>query len=349
METNLIEVDLFTGPGEAARQAAALIEAGEVVAMPTETVYGLAGDATRADAVAKIFSAKGRPAHDPLIVHVRSARALEGVAEVPAEVDDLFHKLTEAFWPGPLTIILPKGPDVVDAVTAGLPTVAVRCSDAPVFKAVLKLVGRPLAAPSANRFGRISPTSAAAVMKELDGRIPLVVDAGACREGVESTIVRLHPPEREKAKPRIEVLRAGPVTREMLKPFGKVEVVNRSVASDGVEPAEAPGLLDSHYAPSTPLLLPQKPEDFQPEQGSRYALLSYRGDPKDGFLGLHDWAEVEILSPGSGKLPEAAVRFYALLRRLDELGVDGIVAEPLPTHGLGLALNDRLQRAGSGG
>jgi L-threonylcarbamoyladenylate synthase len=337
METQVLEIDMLGGVRDIARQAAAVLRAGEVVALPTETVYGLAADATNEHAVAKIFAAKGRPAHDPLIVHVAGTRSLEGVALVPEEIARDFARLTEAFWPGPLTVVLPRGPAIPDIVAAGLPSVAVRASASPVLRAVIRELGGPLAAPSANRFGRISPTTASAVLAELGGRIPLVVDGGASRDGLESTIVRLRPGPK---KPFIEILRAGPVTLEMLKTIGKVEVVERVAGLP-----EVPGQIASHYAPATPLLTPTSPAEFAPEPGKRYGLLSFRGDPADGFLGLADWAAVEILSPGSGKLPEAGVRFFALLRRLDNLGLDTIVAEPLPGHGVGLALRERLRRA----
>jgi L-threonylcarbamoyladenylate synthase len=340
METRLIELELFTSHREVAKEAAQLLAQGQVVALPTETVYGLAADAFNPTAVARIFKAKGRPAHDPLIVHVLGRGMLDGVAVVPEEIEPAVRRLTEEFWPGPLTIVLPKGPRIPDSVCAGLPTVAVRAPSHALMRGILKELGRPLAAPSANRFGRISPTTAGAVLAELDGRIPLVIDGGAARDGVESTIIRITPAEK---KPLIEILRPGPVTREMLKPFGKVKVVERERGS-GTLP-EVPGQLDSHYAPRTPLLTPSAPGDFHREPGKRYALLSYRGDAADGFVGLTDWAAMETLSPGSGKIIEAAVRFYALLRRLDELGVDAIVAEPLPEHGVGLALNERLRRA----
>jgi L-threonylcarbamoyladenylate synthase len=265
---------------------------------------------------------------------------LEGVAVVPEEIEADFRRLTEEFWPGPLTIVLPKGPRIPDSVCSGLPTVAVRAPSHALMRGILKELGRPLAAPSANRFGRISPTTAGAVMAELEGRIPLVIDGGAARDGVESTIIRISPAEK---KPLIEILRPGPVTKEMLKPFGKVKVVERARGSGA--PPEVPGQIDSHYAPRTPLLTPASPGDFHPEAGKRYGLLSYRGDAMDGFLPSAPWAAIEILSPGSGKIIEAAVRFYALLRRLDEMGLDAIVAEPLPEHGIGLALNERLRRA----
>src|SRR6478609_3430124 len=192
---------------DAVREACALLRAGEIVALPTETVYGLGADALNPEAVAKVFAVKERPSFDPLIVHIASRGDLKNVAIVPADIAETVNQLTAAFWPGPLTLILPKHPDVPDLVTSGLPTVAVRQSAHPVFRAVNKELGRPIAAPSANRFGRISPTSASAVMKELDGRIPLIIDGGACSEGVESTIVKIE--SRGEQRPLIHVLRAG--------------------------------------------------------------------------------------------------------------------------------------------
>ena len=324
---------------DAVREAAELLRAGEVVALPTETVYGLAADALNPAAAAKVFAAKERPSFDPLIVHIVRRADLEKVAQVPEELAETVNKLASAFWPGPLTLILPKHPDVPDIVTSGLPTVAVRSSAHPVFRAVGKALGSPIAAPSANRFGRISPTSASAVMKELGGRIPLIVDGGACAEGLESTIVSIEP--REGKKPLLHLHRAGPVTKEMLQPFGKVEKVRERA---GYMP-HAPGQLPSHYAPSTPLVVLENPQDFKPEPGKRYALLSYRGGDDDRYVQLHDWAAVEALSPGSGKLAEAAIRLFHVMRVLDEAGVDCIVAEPVSETGLGVAIMDRLRRA----
>lgn len=340
MDTRILELELFSSHRDLAREAANLLLAGEVVALPTETVYGLAADAFNPTAVAKIFEVKGRPAHDPLIVHVTGRGMLDGVAIVPPEIDEAFRQITEEFWPGALTIVLPKGPAIPDCVTSGLPTVAVRAPAHAVMRSILKEVGHPLAAPSANRFGRISPTTAGAVLAELGGLIPLVIDAGACRDGLESTIIRITATAK---KPLIEILRAGPVTRDMLKPFGKVKVANKPKPASSTP--EVPGQLESHYAPATPLICPATPADFHPEPGKRYGLLSYRGDAADGFLGLTDWAATETLSPGSGKIAEAGVRFFAMLRRLDDLGLDMIVAEPLPEHGVGLALQERLRRA----
>lgn len=324
---------------DALREACALLQQGEVVALPTETVYGLAADAFNPTAVAKVFAVKERPSFDPLIVHIAARGDLKRVAEVPAEIADTVEKLVSTFWPGPLTLILPRHPDVPELVTSGLPTVAVRQSAHPVFRAINKALGRPIAAPSANRFGSISPTSASAVIKELGGRIPLVVDAGACAEGVESTIISIEP--REGKKPLFRLHRAGPVTKEQLQEFGKVEKIREPVG----EPPQAPGQLASHYAPRTPLILLEKPEDFVPEEGKRYGLLSYTGDDDGAYVTLHDWEVVEALSPGSGKLAEAAIRLFFVMRQLDEAGLDGIVAEPVSETGLGVAIMDRLRRA----
>ena len=324
---------------EAVLEAVRLLREGEVVALPTETVYGLAANALDPAAVTKIFEAKERPTFDPLIVHLPNKQQLDLVADVPEEIAHTVKQLTERFWPGPLTLLLPKKPIVPDIVTAGLPTVAVRVSSNAIFKKIISALDKPLAAPSANRFGSISPTSATAVMAELDGRIHLVVDAGASLYGLESTIVKVEP---GSPKPLITIVRPGPLTPEDLKVYGKVKVATRTVLD---EATEAPGQLASHYAPRTPLRLLERPSDFIPEEGKRYALMSYRGEEKDGYLNLCDWEEVMMLSPGNGKLPEAAVRFFHVLRRLDELGVDEIIAEPLHEHGMGIAMMDKLRRA----
>jgi L-threonylcarbamoyladenylate synthase len=290
-------------------------------------------------AVAKIFEAKERPTFDPLIVHLPNKAMLDLVAEVPPEIAQTVKQLTERFWPGALTILLPKKAVVPDIVTAGLPTVAVRMSSNGIFKRIISAFDKPLAAPSANRFGSISPTSSSAVLTELDGRIHLIIDAGASLYGIESTIIKVEP---GSPKPLITIVRPGPLTPDDLKPYGKVKVAIKSVV-DGA--SAAPGQLASHYAPRTPLRLLSSPSDFVPEEGKRYALMSYRGEEKDGYLNLCEWQEVMMLSPGNGKLPEAAVRFFYVLRRLDELGVDEIIAEPLHEHGMGIAMMDKLRRA----
>jgi len=240
------------------------------VALPTETVYGLAANALQPDAVARIFEAKERPLFDPLIVHLPAREWLERVAQIPAESRVLVEKLIAKFWPGPLTLVLPRSRIVPDLVTAGLDTVAVRMSAHPVFRAVIESFGKPLAAPSANRFGRISPTTAEHVQSELDGRIPLIVDGGATEHGVESTILKIEGSE-------MRLLRAGPVTPEEVGGIWQSLCIARNYRPNEAEvvafyerlgvsfaammgghrdlAVEAPGQMPSHYAPRTPLRL----------------------------------------------------------------------------------------------
>jgi L-threonylcarbamoyladenylate synthase len=343
-ETRIIDASDPAKQNKVVAQAVELLEAGEIVALPTETVYGLGANALNPDAVAKVFAAKQRPEFDPLIVHVGSYEQVDEVAGVPADLKEVVGKLMKAFWPGPLTLVLPKKECIPDIVTSGLPTVAVRMSANPIMKAVVRKLGCPVAAPSANRFGRISPTSASAVAKELSGRIPMIIDGGACREGLESTIIRpeFAPEQAGKKAILLHLLRAGPVTREMLQRFGKVV---RAKDNPAGKAPEAPGQLASHYAPVTPLRLLASPGEFKPEPGKKYGLLSYSGSKKAGYIGLHDWEVVEELSPGNGKLAEAAVRLFHVLRVLDESGVDEIIAEPVSETGLGVAIMDKLRRA----
>ena len=341
MITETARTDTEIATKDAVTRAVALLQSGDVVALPTETVYGLGADALDPEAVAKIYEVKERPGFDPLIVHLPGKKSLAEVAVVPPEIGKTLTQLTETFWPGPLTLVLPKSDQVPDIVTSGLPTVAVRVSEHPVFAKIAKHFGNPIAAPSANRFGRLSPTSAVAVLEELEGRIPLVVDGGACGRGLESTIVRIEPGD---PKPLLTILRAGPITKDDLKKFGRVSFANRNEAVAANAP-EAPGMLESHYAPRTAFRLLSEPGDFRPEPDKRYALLSYRGQPKDGYLDLADWEEILVLSPGSGKLPEAGLRLFYLMRQLDHLAVDEIIAEPVPERGIGVAIMDRLKKA----
>lgn len=346
MLTEIAQTDTPEATKAAVNQAVTLLHSGETVALPTETVYGLAADATNPNAVAKIFEAKERPAFDPLIVHLPARKALPDFAQVPHEFEQEISQLIKTFWPGPLTIVLPKTDAIPDIVTSGLPTVGVRMSEHEVFKQIARAFDRPIAAPSANRFGRISPTSANAVKEELDGRIPLIVDGGACARGLESTIIRLE--KGRGPKPFIHILRAGPITAEDLKKFGKIVRDEHNEAVESNAP-EAPGMLASHYAPRTPLRLLESPAEFVPQPDLRYALLSYRGQKKDKYLELTDWAETLVLSPGSGKLPEAGIRFFHLLRQLDQMeNIDQIIAEPVPDRGIGAAIMERLRKAAAG-
>lgn len=345
METRIYEVDSLEDNRKLYVLAAETLGKGELVALPTETVYGLGADALNPDAVAKVFDTKERPKFDPLIVHLASARDLPRVANIPDALKEVVEKLFREFWPGPFTMVLPKTDAVPDIVTGGLDTVAVRVSAHPVMRGVAKALGNPIAAPSANRFGRISPTSAAAVIKELGGRIEMVLDAGACSEGLESTIVK--PVLDEKGKPAVELLREGPVTREQFRNL--VKVIRKKPSKKKENPENqvvlnAPGQLSSHYAPGKKMILLPKDEAFEPEEGVRYGLLTFEGDSP--LVDSCSWDKVYVLSPGSGRLSEAAVRLFALMRQMDEdESIDIIVAESLPENGLGAAMMDRLRRA----
>ena len=347
METALLPTDTPARCAAAVTRAAALLAAGEPVALPTETVYGLAADALRPEAVVKIFEAKERPFFDPLIVHLPTAGWLDELTEIPTESRALVEALIAKFWPGPLTLVLPRRAVVPDIVTAGLDTVAVRMSAHPVFRAVLARFARPLAAPSANRFGRISPTTAEHVRTELAGRIPLIVDGGPTEHGLESTIVTVE-------GGRLRLLRAGPVTAPELAAVwlenhgGPVDVraaerrafFSTPTRADGAPP-EAPGQLASHYAPGTPMFL-GSPSDTV-VAARRLGLLAFRAVT----CGPQEFDAVEILSP-TGDLREAAATLFAKMRRLDEAGLDLIVAEPVPERGLGIAIMDRLRKAAAG-
>ena len=338
MDTKRVVAD-FEDWREAVAEAVALLENGGLVALPTETVYGLAADAFDAEAVAKVFEVKERPSFDPLIVHIGHKRDLDIVAKVPEELDELVDELVSTYWPGPLTLVLPKKEDVPELVTSGLETVAVRMSAHEVMRAVAKEI--PVAAPSANRFGRISPTSADAVVEELGGKIPMVIDGGACRDGLESTIVA---PEMSEKGPVLRLLRPGPISREDLRKIAKV-IKPKKTKADHIE---APGQVESHYAPTTPLVVIDKPSDFVPEEGVKYGLLSYRGEGNSSLMEATGWAHVEIMSPGKGKLAEGAVRLFYCLRKLDSAGVDVIVSESVSETGIGVAMMDRLRRAAAG-
>lgn len=305
----------------AASEAAALLRAGEVVAVPTETVYGLACDALDAAAAAKVFAAKERPSFDPLIVHVADATWIDRLARVEGRAGDLARELVGRFWPGPLTLVLPAREEVPDLVRSGLPTVALRCSAHPVMAAVVRALGHPVAAPSANRFGRISPVSAGHVVEELGGRVPLVLDGGSCHHGLESTIVSV-------GDGRLTLLRPGPVTVEELEAFAPVDEAAKSSLPS------APGMLEGHYAPRTPLRLLDNGE--VPEDSAQSGLLAF-GETRAG-----DFAAVEKLPANPA---EAAPAFFAALRRLDASGVRRIYARRVSESGLGRAIMDRLRRA----
>jgi L-threonylcarbamoyladenylate synthase len=305
-------------PAAIANAARALRDGG-LVAFPTETVYGLGGDATNDAAVARIFAAKDRPRFNPLIVHVPDLVEAGAIALF----DERARQAARRFWPGPLTLVLPRraGGGVSLLASAGLDTVAIRVPAHPVAQALLRATCRPLAAPSANRSGRVSPTEAAHVAAELGDGVALVLDGGRSTIGVESTVLDL-----TGARPT--VLRPGGVTFEALtEALGPIEVA-------GADPAapRSPGQQTSHYAPALPLRM--NVVDVRPGE----ALLAFGAAAPDGF------AEVLNLSP-RGDLVEAAANLFGMLRRLDRRDLTGIAVMPIPEHGLGRAINDRLRRA----
>jgi L-threonylcarbamoyladenylate synthase len=289
---------------DAIAEAVRLILAGEAVAMPTETVYGLAADATNPAAVAHIYEAKGRPSFNPLIVHVPNQEAAERIGEFSDDARALAGK----HWPGPLTLVVPLRPEagIASLVTAGLDTIAIRVPAHPAMQALLRAADRPLAAPSANISGSISPTRAEHVLKTLGGRIPLVVDAGPTERGLESTIIA-------STDDALRLLRPGPI-----------QVAAQPASGDKIE---APGQLESHYAPSKPLRLDAtaaEPNEF---------LIGFGPVTGDASLSL------------SGELIEAAARLFDLLLEADEAVKQSIAVAPIPDEGLGAAINDRLRRA----
>ncbi|MEN9360570.1 MAG: Threonylcarbamoyl-AMP synthase [Verrucomicrobiota bacterium] len=310
---------------EAIAEAASILREGGLVGMPTETVYGLAADALSPSAAAGIFAAKGRPSFDPLIVHCADAEAAFALA---AEIPEAARQLARLFWPGPLTLILKRRDIVPDIVTSGLPSVGLRVPEHPVALALLKACGRPLAAPSANPFGYLSPTCAQHVEEQLGDRIAMVLDGGPCQRGVESTILDL-----SRGAP--ELLRPGALALEEIEKV--IGPVKRGQAV--LDIPLAPGQLLSHYAPKTPLSFLAPGAAPVPRPGLRCGLLAFRAPPQ-----ACAFEAVEVLS-GSGSLDEAATCLFAALHRLDDEGLDLILAESFPENGLGLAIMDRLRKA----
>jgi L-threonylcarbamoyladenylate synthase len=308
---------------EAIRQAAEALARGDIVAFPTETVYGLGANALDARAVAQVFAAKERPRFNPLIVHVPGLAE----AEAYALVNETARKLAEAFWPGPLSLVLAKRPGcpIVDLVSAGLDTIALRAPNHPVARSLLAAAKLPIAAPSANRFGRISPTTAAHVEAELGDRPAMILDGGPCPLGIESTVVSV-------AGQTPVLLRLGAVPREAIE-----QVLGQALLTAKDEaPVSSPGQLAAHYAPYTPLRLGAT--TVRPDE----ALLAFGRDVPEGALAAIN------LSP-SGDVEEAAAKLFGALRELDAVGASAIAVMPIPSQGLGEAINDRLMRGATRG
>jgi len=331
MQTDLLRTSSAAEKNKVVRHAVELLQQGEIVALPTETVYGLAADALNPIAVATIFEAKERPRFDPLIVHLPNREWLERIVGLPEKDRELIFRLADKFWPGPFTMILPKREIVPDIVTAGLDTVAVRLSAHPVFAQIASALDKPLAAPSANRFGRISPTTAQHVFDELDGRIPLIIDAGPAEHGIESTIVAVR-------DGGIEILRRGPITAEQLRGIGFQPALHQQNTDAAI--VAAPGQLPSHYAPKTLLRLIDNAETYSPPKNQRVGFLAWSGrvTRRAGFVAIRNLSARQDLR-------EAATNLFRHLRELDALGLDLIVAERIPSRGLGAAIMDRLERA----
>ena len=354
--TRVVRVDDRV-PREERRRALAeagrRLRAGELVAFPTETVYGLGADATNPAAVRRIFAAKGRPADNPLIVHIEQ---VERLREVAATIPGPALELAGLFWPGPLTLVLPRRDTICPEVSAGLPTVAVRCPEHPVARELIAFADRPVAAPSANLSGRPSPTRAEHVLRDLGGRIPLLLDGGPCRVGVESTVLDL------TSRPPV-LLRPGGVTLEELRSvLGRVDLDPGVLGEPHSGPVRSPGMKYRHYAPAAPAWLVEGTPPavarkvFQLVKewagaGERVGLLiSEETAQQLGELFSADWPgaggtlQVEVVGPRDHP-EEYARRLFALLRRLDEAGASRILMEGVPPVGMGLAVANRLRRA----
>ncbi len=316
---NLLKAD----PGNI-RKAAEIIKKGGLVSFPTETVYGLGADALNPVAVSRIFEVKNRPYFDPMIVHIADVSA---VHELVTEFGEISQRLAEKFWPGPLTIVLEKSSRVPDIVTAGLDTVAIRMPSNPVALDLIEIAETPVAAPSANPFGYLSPTSAEHVAKQLGDRIDMILDGGACPIGVESTVLKI------TEVPRL--LRPGGLPLEEIE-----EVIGRIEIDDTMKRVDSPGKLTSHYAPRVPVRII---EDiyFEPEEPSA-ALLAYKTPRRD-----LSFKHIEVLSP-DGDLRHAAANLFSCLHRLDSADADIIYVEAVPEIGLGRAIMDRLRKAVAG-
>lgn len=308
--------------------AAELLKTGRLVAFPTETVYGLGANAMDPVAVARIFEAKQRPEFDPLIVHIAEA---DWIGQVVKDVPRVAQTLIDHFWPGPLTLVLPKQECVPDLVSSGLSTVGVRQPNHPIALDLIAKAATPIAAPSANLFGRISPTTAQHVADQLADRIDYIVDGGPCAVGVESTVVTFD-------NDTVIVLRPGGLTLEQLRAVTPDVVLD---SSDGTESEHSsPGRTLQHYAPRTRLVIRETAAAVAGEEPLSLGLLSQQA-PVAGT----EFAKIEQLG---SDLTAAAAQFFAAMRRLDSAGLDLIIATPFPTIGLGVALNDRLMRAASG-
>lgn len=360
MQTEFVTVEPESPDEETLQRAGALLRAGGLVAFPTETVYGLGADALNEAAVRRVFAAKGRPGDNPLIVHIASEEELSQVAEPDEATAERLRRLARRWWPGPLTVILPKRPVVPAVVTGGLATVAVRMPDHPVALGLIRSAGRPVAAPSANRSGRPSPTEARHVVQDLDGRIDMIVDGGPAAIGVESTVLDL------SVEPPI-VHRPGAVTVEQLRTVlgeavrlapegsaGGAETVSTPEGTrEGAPPS--PGMKYEHYAPRTPCVLVEGPS-AEAAAALRDALIRERRKGRrtgvlcseEGAVVFGPEADATCIAGSRDDLEAVARNVYRCLRRLDGEGLDIIYIEGVQSEGLGTAIMNRLRRAAGG-
>lgn len=345
-------MNMLSTSDEDLRLAAAALAAGKLVALPTETVYGLGADVWNEEALLRVFEAKRRPSFDPLIVHIASLEGLGAIADLDALPEEAARRallLGRELWPGPLTLILPKRPRVPGLATSGLPTVAVRCPSHPVARRLVELSTGAVAAPSANPFGYLSPTTAAHVASQLGDRVDYIVDGGPCELGVESTVLDL-----SSGAPTI--LRPGGMERRRIEELiGPVEAFNRSVATP-----KSPGQLPSHYAPRIPLMLYPRGALAELEPRADEGVLFFDGASRDAALCSAEsrsergafggtgararWGRMEVLSE-KGDEREAASRLFSVLHELDAAGLASIRAERCGLAGLGAAVDDRLYKA----
>jgi L-threonylcarbamoyladenylate synthase len=309
---------------ESMKIAAEAIREGKLVSFPTETVYGLGADAFNPAAVARIFQEKERPSFDPLIVHISDISQL---SKLTRSVSPVVLKLAEYFWPGPLTMVLPKQPEVHDIVTSGLDTVAVRMPNHPIALQLISLSGTVIAAPSANKFGQLSPTHHKHVTKQLKG-VDYVIQGGYTTVGIESSVVSVE-------EDRIQILRPGAITAADIKAvLPNVKVVDFTKPVDDHLPS--PGLLNSHYSPKKPLYITSSISEFA---GQKYGYIAFSGD------GVVDGPAIVRVLSKSGNYAEAATNLFGALHDMEESDVDFIVAEPIKEEGIGIAIMDRLKKA----
>lgn len=303
-------------------EAAEIIKRGGLVSFPTETVYGLGADAFNAQAVARIFEEKERPSFDPLIVHIADKQQWEDFCQT--ELKELVNRLAEKFWPGPLTLVLPRKNNLPEIVTSGLSTVGVRMPAHPVALELIRKAGTPIAAPSANKFGMLSPTEAAHVLKQLKG-VDAVLDGGKTTVGIESTVISL-------SREGFVMLRPGAITSEELE-----RILPQISAPEGGTGLVSPGLLKSHYSPRKPLYIEGESLIKGEKENAGYIALQKTSEKLP-------FARIEYLSE-NGDLKEAAIHLFSALHRLEESNVDFIVAQPVPESGIGIAVMDRLRKA----